>query len=249
MAWRILVLKYLFLFITGSLLGWGIEVFWRRYTEEKRWINPGFLSGPYLPLYGFGTCVLYVVSEMAVPFWGKVLLFVFSTTLLEYAAGEIFINYYKLRLWDYSNRFLNLRGIICPLYSFLWGILSLAFYFGLYPLFRGRVDFLLSNLEFSFFVGLFYGILVVDLINTLNLAAQMRRIVLDSGNRIRVDYERIKLELRERLVGQKLKVPFFQPFRQRHTRHFRLTILAHQERPRLVGFWKKQPQQAEDKTQ
>ncbi|MBR0031622.1 MAG: hypothetical protein IJP61_04990, partial [Treponema sp.] len=45
-----------FLFFAGSIIGWGIELFWRRFfsknNPEKKWINPGFLTGPYLPLYG-----------------------------------------------------------------------------------------------------------------------------------------------------------------------------------------------------
>lgn len=232
MPWRILVLKYLFLFITGALIGWCIELFWRRFYSEKRWINPGFLSGPYLPLYGFGICLLYAISETASPLWAKILLFLFTTTLLEFIAGEIFINYYKVRLWDYSDRIGNIRGIVCPYYSFLWLLLSLGFYYGLYPLFRTRVDFLLEHLEFSFFVGLLYGIIFVDFIDTLNLAAQMRRIVIESGSKMRVDYERMKWEFRERLSEYKLKAPFLMPFRQRHTKHFRLAILDQQKRKR-----------------
>lgn len=235
---RITILKYLFLFITGSLSGWVIELFWRRVHGAKRWINPGFLNGPYLPLYGFGTCLLFILSELSLPLWARGGAFLAATTLLEYVAGEIFINYYKMRLWDYSSHFLNFRGIVCPFYSFLWVLLSFAFYGGLYPVFRRRVDFLLTNLEFSFFVGLFYGILLVDLINTLNLASQIRHIVLDSGRKMKVDYERIKWEFRDRLKGYKLKAPFLFPFRQRHTRHFRAAVLEQKERI-VRRWWKK----------
>ena len=54
-------LKLAFLFFMGCLLGWCLEVLYRRFTpanKERRWINPGFLVGPYLPLYGFGLCTL-----------------------------------------------------------------------------------------------------------------------------------------------------------------------------------------------
>ncbi len=49
------ILTVSFLFLTGSLAGWVIEVFFRRTVSQKRWMNPGFLNGPYLPLYGFST--------------------------------------------------------------------------------------------------------------------------------------------------------------------------------------------------
>ena len=52
------------LFVIGSLLGWVIELFFRRFVSQKKWMNPGFLTGPYLPIYGFGVVVLYAVSNI-----------------------------------------------------------------------------------------------------------------------------------------------------------------------------------------
>lgn len=61
-----LFLTIAFLFFIGSMAGWGIEVVFRRFfssaNPERKWINPGFLSGPYLPLYGFSLCVLFLLS-------------------------------------------------------------------------------------------------------------------------------------------------------------------------------------------
>ena len=46
------VLIFAFLFFIGSCLGWCMEVFFRRFfsraNPERKWINPGFLAGPYL---------------------------------------------------------------------------------------------------------------------------------------------------------------------------------------------------------
>lgn len=57
-----------FLFFIGSTIGWGIEVIFRRFfssaNPERKWINPGFLNGPYLPLYGFGLCFLYLLASL-----------------------------------------------------------------------------------------------------------------------------------------------------------------------------------------
>ena len=55
-------LTYLYLFIIGSFLGWILEVFYRRFFSMKRWINPGFLKGPCIPLYGFGLMALHFIS-------------------------------------------------------------------------------------------------------------------------------------------------------------------------------------------
>ena len=49
-------LKLAFLFYIGSSLGWVLELFFRRFISgnnpERKWINPGFMVGPYVPLYG-----------------------------------------------------------------------------------------------------------------------------------------------------------------------------------------------------
>ena len=66
----VFILEYLFIFLTGATLGWCLELIYRRYFGlARKWINPGFLSGPYLPLYGTGMCLLYIVCsiQMALP--------------------------------------------------------------------------------------------------------------------------------------------------------------------------------------
>ena len=57
-------MKYIILFMLGSLTGWLLELVWRKYFgRDRRWVNPGFLSGPYLPIYGFGTIIFYYVGK------------------------------------------------------------------------------------------------------------------------------------------------------------------------------------------
>ena len=54
-------LEFLYVFIIGSFLGYIAEVLFRRFVSMKRWINPGFLRGPCLPLYGFGLGTLHLI--------------------------------------------------------------------------------------------------------------------------------------------------------------------------------------------
>ncbi|MBR4182557.1 MAG: hypothetical protein IKQ56_01920 [Lachnospiraceae bacterium] len=55
-----------FLFMIGSMVGWTLELFFRKFISTKnpdrKWINPGFLTGPGLPLYVFGLIGLFVMS-------------------------------------------------------------------------------------------------------------------------------------------------------------------------------------------
>lgn len=61
-----LIVLYLFFF--GGVGGWVLELFFRRFfsgaNPERKWLNPGFLFGPCLPLYGFGTVLLFILSEL-----------------------------------------------------------------------------------------------------------------------------------------------------------------------------------------
>ena len=51
------------LFAVGALCGGVLELFFRRFNSKK-WINPGFLHGPYLPLYGFGLALLFLIARI-----------------------------------------------------------------------------------------------------------------------------------------------------------------------------------------
>ena len=47
------------LFITYSFIGWCMEV-GCKLVELKKFINRGFLIGPYCPIYGWG-CILIII--------------------------------------------------------------------------------------------------------------------------------------------------------------------------------------------
>jgi len=192
-------LKLCFLFSVGSIIGWGIEVVWRKsMSKSHRWINPGFLTGPYLPLYGFSLCVLYLLAHINVsfvenPVLKKIVLFVLmsiAVTFIEYLAGLIFIKGMKIKLWDYSDRLGNIQGIICPLYSFFWIILSATYYFFVHPRILGALDWLSNHITFSFAIGFFYGVLIVDFVQSLNVVAKIKKFA--DEKQIVVKYEAFK---------------------------------------------------------
>ncbi|MCR4789695.1 MAG: hypothetical protein K5839_01295 [Treponemataceae bacterium] len=175
-------LKLAFLFSMGSFLGWCLEVIYRRIVHKK-WINPGFLTGPCLPLYGFSLVSLYLLAQIDVsfitnPIWEKVVLFVIMAlciTLVEYFAGLIFIKGMKIKLWDYSACWGNIQGIICPLYTFFWYLLSALYYFLVHPRILNSLSWLSSHIAFSFVIGIYYGILMVDLVHSFKVVNRIRQ--------------------------------------------------------------------------
>ncbi|MBQ6567620.1 MAG: putative ABC transporter permease [Treponema sp.] len=197
-----------FLFFAGSLIGWGIELIWRRFfsanNPERKWINPGFLTGPYLPLYGLSLSILFTMSFIDVSFvkgeWAqKIVLFVIMAlciTVLEYFAGLVFIKGMKIKLWDYSACWGNIQGIICPQYSFYWVLLSAVYYFIVHPRILEWLYWFTNHLAFCLVVGFFYGVFTVDLCYTLGLSAKIRAFA--NEKQIEVHYENLKLALQKR---------------------------------------------------
>ena len=91
-----LFLTLAFLFFIGSTFGWVLELFYRRFISssnpERRWINPGFCTGPYLPIYGNGLCALYLLASLEglLPWMNKFVMFALmavAMTAIEYVAA------------------------------------------------------------------------------------------------------------------------------------------------------------------
>jgi len=55
------IIETLFIFVVFSVAGWILESAFRS-LRAKRMVNPGLLSGPYLPIYGFGAILLNLVK-------------------------------------------------------------------------------------------------------------------------------------------------------------------------------------------
>lgn len=199
-----------FLFMVGSMVGWLIELLFRRFISnknpERKWINPGFLVGPCLPLYGFGLVALFIMP--IIPYIGRdysegmsilqIVLTIIAMgvmmTLIEYIAGLIFIKGMKIKLWDYSDEPFNLQGIICLKFSLIWTALAAVYYFFIQP---GVIDLVIwfgTHIAFTFVVGMFYGIFVIDLSYSLNLSSKIRQFAID--NDVVVKYEALKQEIR-----------------------------------------------------
>ena len=212
-----------YLFFLGSLFGWVLELFFRKFfskaNPEHKWINPGFCVGPYVPLYGCGLCILYLIAVLGDSTgWedtlaGKALLFVgmaVSMTVIEYIAGILLLKIAKVRLWDYSMLWGNIDGLICPLFSFFWAALGAVYYFAIHPYILGALRWLANNLAFSFVIGYFFGVFTLDLAYSVQLVARLKRFA--DEEQVVVKYENLKAHLHIARERAKLAPRFFFPF-------------------------------------
>ena len=216
-----ILLTLAYLFFIGSVLGWVLELLYRNLTQKhEKWVNPGFCTGPYLPIYGFGLCALYLLASLeqysmiANPLWNKIMLFAamaVGMTLIEYAAGLFCLKYFKVRLWDYSNEWGNIQGIICPLFSFYWAVFGAIYYFLIHPYILDGLNWLSHNLAFSFFIGMFFGIFIIDVANSAQLVVKLKKFA--EENRVVLVYENIKDHIQTFQQKRAKKYRFFAPFR------------------------------------
>lgn len=112
-------------FFIYSFLGWVYESIFIS-IQEKKWVNRGFIHGPFLPIYGAGgiICVLVNIGSNG----SLVKTFIYATiicTIMELSTGLLMEAIFKVRYWDYREYPLNFKGYICPGVSVLWGVIAL----------------------------------------------------------------------------------------------------------------------------
>lgn len=105
--------KYIALFFIYSFCGWTIETI-RLSIKEKKFINRGFLIGPYCPIYGVGALLVTILlqkykDDIWITFFMSLLIF----GTLEYVTSYLMEKLFKARWWDYSQRKFNINGRIC----------------------------------------------------------------------------------------------------------------------------------------
>ena len=191
------------LFVIGSTFGWVLELFFRRFVSQKKWVNPGFLTGPYLPIYGSGVVVLYGISNIEFGMSNyplevviKILIIGVGMTLIEFIAGLIFIKGMGIKLWDYSDRKGNIMGIICPLFSLAWLVVGSLYFFFLNPILVVAINWISENLIYTFFVGAVVGMMIVDFSYSVHLATRLNEFK---------EYQSLRFEEFKKVLKQKMK--------------------------------------------
>lgn len=212
MSW---FLYFVFIFFIGSTFGYVLELFFRRIVHKK-WVNPGFLVGPYLPIYGFGLCTLTVIylifSKLVVNPFLIIILMGLSMTLIELIGGLSFIEAGGVKLWDYSQMPGNFKGIICPQFTLIWTLLGAVYYYFIADKIMNALDWFKVNQSFSFILGIFFGIIVLDYIYSTKVLVKIRRFAKD--NDLVVKYEELKKHIKDIQEKNREKYSFLFPFKQ-----------------------------------
>lgn len=194
--------KILFIFSFAAVLGWIIETTYR-FIMSKKLVNPGFMSGCVVPIYGFGALILYYVCKLSEMFTMQyeallvILLSMILLTILELLSGLLMLKIFNLRLWDYSKRKFNFMGLICLRFTLYWGILALIFYLFMYNFIDGISTNFIGNTTCLFILGVFYGIFFIDLCISINLSSKIKKYA--ESNKKTINFEKLKLDIVKRI--------------------------------------------------
>lgn len=170
------------------------------YVRHKKFVNRGFLIGPYCPIYGYGAISMTLLLKGYAN--DPIVLFVMAIvicSILEYTTSFVMEKLFKIRWWDYSNRKFNINGRICLETMIPFGILGCLMIYFVNPFMFAIIDMIPSNLINIIAVILFI-IYLVDNAVSITIISNLKDITLDvKGD----STEKVTKEVRKRvLAGQ-----------------------------------------------
>lgn len=165
---KLLYIQVLY-FTIYSFLGWVCETTYCS-LGQKKFINRGFLNGPFCPIYGFGALAVITILS---PFINNIpLLFIASiivTSGLEYITSFVLEKLFNMSWWDYSDYKFNINGRVCLKNSLMFGFLSLFVMLILHPAVRKFVSDINIKLAFVLSIVLSAYFIVDTIITTTTI--------------------------------------------------------------------------------
>ena len=189
---------YIMLFFIYSLAGWLVEMI-PATIREKKFVDRGFLVGPYCPIYSCGVILITLLlqkyaDDIVVTFFLSVII----CGTLEYLTSYIMEKIFKARWWDYSNKKFNINGRICLETLIPFGILGVAIMYGtnpiLFKLYNQIPQLVINILTAILFIGFIVdNIISSNIISSINVEGN--KLIKDNTEEIT---EKIKQVLRQK---------------------------------------------------
>lgn len=164
---------YFILFMIYSVIGWLIEIIVVG-TEEKKFINRGFMIGPYLPIYGYSSIIMiFYLNHYKDNIITVFLLAVVVCSIMEYLVSYFLEKMFNARWWDYSTRKFNINGRVCLTNAFAFGLLGVLLVYIVNPFFEELL--LRVNSKWLILIALWLCIIYIsDLIISLEVTFKLK---------------------------------------------------------------------------
>lgn len=193
---------YFLLFIIYSMMGWIMEVMCSL-VNLKKFVNRGFLIGPYCPIYGSGAILITLLLNKYLndPFT----LFVMAILLcgvLEYLTSYVMEKIFHLRWWDYSKKKFNLNGRVCLDTIIPFGVLGVIIMYVTNPFFLDKIN-SLSGQALNIIVSIVLFVYLVDnIISLITIFGIKRTTAFVSRENKEDNTEEITKKVRDILLGK-----------------------------------------------
>lgn len=166
---------YFLLYFIYSIIGWFLEVGLAFY-EHKKFVNRGFLIGPYCPIYGVGCLLLTILLSKYINEPGVIFAFsIFICATLEYLTSYLMEKIFKLRWWDYSNMKFNINGRICLETLIPFGIIGVLVVKYISPFLINTIN----SINFNVLVIIniiILSILITDILISFNVVFNLKNV-------------------------------------------------------------------------
>ncbi len=167
-------MKYFYIFIIYSFLGWLMEVLLVSFQQRKITAR-GFLIGPWCPIYGFGA--LFVTLLLKKYYEDPIVLFIMSFllgTILEYITSYLMEKIFKARWWDYTNHKFHINGRVSLTTSLGFGLLGVILVYVFNPFFLKIIS-NIPNILFNTVMIIILLIFVSDVIISFKIITNIKK--------------------------------------------------------------------------
>ena len=167
-------MKYFYIFIIYSFLGWLMEVLLVSFQQRKITAR-GFLIGPWCPIYGFGA--LFVTLLLKKYYEDPIVLFIMSFllgTILEYITSYLMEKIFKARWWDYTNHKFHINGRVSLTTSLGFGLLGVILVYVFNPFFLKIIS-NIPNILFNTVMIIILLIFISDVIISFKIITNIKK--------------------------------------------------------------------------
>lgn len=190
--------RYFLAFILYSFFGWCVEVI-LCLIRDKKFVNRGFLIGPYCPIYGFGCMLIVLLLRNYMD--NALVLFILAMVIcliLEYFTSYLMELIFKARWWDYSDKKFNINGRVCLEYAIFFGIGGALIMYLVHP-FVMKIVGKFSGVVLLIIGSILFVVFVIDNIMSFDTVFKIKGIDLKE---YKDNTEEITLKVKEYLMKQ-----------------------------------------------
>lgn len=192
---------YFLLYLIYSFGGWLLEVSCKL-IEKRKFINRGFLIGPYCPIYGTGAVIMTLLLKRYID--DKITLFIMAMlicSVLEYITSYVMEKLFNARWWDYSRYRFNINGRVCLETTIPFGIFGFLIMYIINP-FIFKYLYMIPNIFLHIICIILAILFIIDNIISFKVMFGVRGVTNEFNKNVKDNTEEITSKVKEALKNK-----------------------------------------------